>query len=842
MKTSSQRTSALVRSVVGGLVVAAGTTAAHAQCSGFQVTSLSGNSIVPGVTDTGNRGDDVTTALTLPFSVTFYGNSYSQVTVSSNGNLQFGGTSGAYTNDCLGNSTQITGPAIFALWDDLRTDGTGGGVFTSVSGSAPNRVFNIEWRATYFGNGQALNFEARLFEDNSRIEVVYGTVPDSGASATSGIQSTAGTYAQFSCNTATLTNGLKVTYSPVNPTTTLCPTAGFNPAGVTNCQGASSTLSVTVNPAQSPTSTGIAVTANMTSLGGSATQALYDDGTHGDAVAGDNVFSFQVSIPASVTPGSKSVSYSASDQQGRTGAGTASIVVNCVTPPNPTLGPDVVTYDLPDITRWGTNTTVDAGRPVGSVAAFSVGTTSSNLGDYPVLWVDGSPSYAPDYNNTQQPAISQNMYRLKDYGGYKRFEQVGQSWLKHGFVSTNSGGGPGTCQPNTQVWRYSTQSYQNFGGDALGINCTDTYGSGLNGSQGNLGPKNIVNATTGFSPYTLGSGTGDATIRERLQVAVADTTGQPAGTRYFVDAYYCTQDDAQFVRPGQTVAINSLNNASWRELTAASINTTPAFSGGTQRYNPGIYAWRAADATVTLVTVDHDDFPNPGTGWRNPDGSQANIGTTIRSRYVVAGKATSIGGGLYRYEYAVYNHNSDRSGGSFSVPLPPGATVSDVAFHAPTWHSGEPYSNAPWTADRTSNALTFSTQPYSVNQNANALRWANMFNFGFTTNVAPTNGDTTIGLFKPGAVPGAPVSVTASAVPVPTLGAQCTAADIGSQGGLLGNDGVLDNNDFIVLIDRFFAADSRADFGRQGGLVGSDGQFDNNDFIAFIGLFFQGCN
>ena len=45
--------------------MAAGTTAAHAQCSGFQVTSLSGNLIVPGVTDTGNRGDDVTTALTL---------------------------------------------------------------------------------------------------------------------------------------------------------------------------------------------------------------------------------------------------------------------------------------------------------------------------------------------------------------------------------------------------------------------------------------------------------------------------------------------------------------------------------------------------------------------------------------------------------------------------------------------------------------------------------------------------------------------------------------------------------------------------------------------------------
>ena len=51
---------------------------------------------------------------------------------------------------------------IFPMWQDMRTDiGLSGcasfpggtcGVFTSVSGTAPNRIFNIEWRTVYFAD------------------------------------------------------------------------------------------------------------------------------------------------------------------------------------------------------------------------------------------------------------------------------------------------------------------------------------------------------------------------------------------------------------------------------------------------------------------------------------------------------------------------------------------------------------------------------------------------------------------------------------------------------------------------------------------------------------------
>ncbi|MFT3683635.1 MAG: GC-type dockerin domain-anchored protein [Phycisphaerales bacterium] len=69
----------------------------------------------------------------------------------------------------------------------------------------------------------------------------------------------------------------------------------------------------------------------------------------------------------------------------------------------------------------------------------------------------------------------------------------------------------------------------------------------------------------------------------------------------------------------------------------------------------------------------------------------------------------------------------------------------------------------------------------------------------------------------------------------------CGQADLGSQGGVPGSDGALDNNDFIVFITYFFNSNPAADLGTTAGLPGSDGLYNNNDFIAFINLFFQGC-
>lgn len=181
--------------------------------SGYTLTQSSGNSIVPGTTDIGNHGDDVVTNVALPFSYQFYDQTFTAVNLSSNGNLQFVSSATAFSNVCL--PTTTLNYAILPHWDDLRTDLAGRGIFTSISGSAPNRIFNIEWRATLFTGGGAAKFQIRLYEGLRKLDIIYGdTVTNTGVGATAGIQQgTGASFSQFSCNSAVLTPGLMLTYA-----------------------------------------------------------------------------------------------------------------------------------------------------------------------------------------------------------------------------------------------------------------------------------------------------------------------------------------------------------------------------------------------------------------------------------------------------------------------------------------------------------------------------------------------------------------------------------------------------------------------------------------------------
>ena len=54
----------------------------------YAIAQIGGN-IVPGTTDIGNHGDDLVTTIALPFTYTLYGNSFTSINLSSNGNAQF---------------------------------------------------------------------------------------------------------------------------------------------------------------------------------------------------------------------------------------------------------------------------------------------------------------------------------------------------------------------------------------------------------------------------------------------------------------------------------------------------------------------------------------------------------------------------------------------------------------------------------------------------------------------------------------------------------------------------------------------------------------------------------
>ncbi len=248
-------------------------------CTNYGFTTSTGATIAPGTTDTGNHADDAATTITLPFAYSLYGQSFTTASVNSNGTLQFTGSTTAFSNACL--PTTTLNNAIAANWDDLETTSTltctgGCGVFTSVSGVAPNRIFNIEWRAVYFSNtAQQANFEIRLYEGQSRFDIVYGAIDQSGTSATVGVQRDTGSqFAQFECNTGSLSPGLQIvfvlppcgtplatatptnTFTPQPPTNTFTPTRTSSPTNTRTFTPISTSTSTPTNtPTDTPTNT-----------------------------------------------------------------------------------------------------------------------------------------------------------------------------------------------------------------------------------------------------------------------------------------------------------------------------------------------------------------------------------------------------------------------------------------------------------------------------------------------------------------------------------------------------------------------------------------------------------
>ena len=108
----------------------------------------------------------------------------------------------------------------------------GCGIFTSISGTAPNRILNIEWHAVRRENDAlTANFEVRLYENdpNKRFDVIYGVIqpyPGSRPLDTAGVQGLTGFFTQDFCNVPPPQNvSSTYTMSPcVTPTPTATPT------------------------------------------------------------------------------------------------------------------------------------------------------------------------------------------------------------------------------------------------------------------------------------------------------------------------------------------------------------------------------------------------------------------------------------------------------------------------------------------------------------------------------------------------------------------------------------------------------------------------------------------
>jgi hypothetical protein len=206
------------------------------------------------------------------------GQIFTSVNVSSNGRLDFvvPNEPGGFVTNCLPAPPNV-GPydyTVFPSWQDMRTDfGLSGcanfpggtcGVFTSVSGSAPNRIFNIEWRTVLFANNDSTqNFEVRFYEnDPTRLfDVVYGGIDSTDAdhNYVGGVQGADGCFIQDFCANPAPFQNVSRTYAgqggTPTPTPTVTPPPSPTPTPSEPPMTPSPTPTVTPTATATPTST-----------------------------------------------------------------------------------------------------------------------------------------------------------------------------------------------------------------------------------------------------------------------------------------------------------------------------------------------------------------------------------------------------------------------------------------------------------------------------------------------------------------------------------------------------------------------------------------------------------
>ncbi|MCA1609302.1 MAG: DUF11 domain-containing protein [Acidobacteria bacterium] len=179
------------------------------------------------------------------------------------------------------------------------------------------------------------------------------------------------------------------TASPLN----LC-AGSTNPAGIGAAApssaepGDSVRLTVSVTSGANPTSTGLSVTANLTSVAGFSTQPFFDDGTNGDVTAGDGVYSYQIVIAAGAAPGPRTIPFAVSDAQLRSGSGSIAL----------TVIPATLTLPIHDI------------QGPGSVSPYAGQTVKTTPSIVTALKSNGFYIQVPDGQQDADPSTSEGVF------------------------------------------------------------------------------------------------------------------------------------------------------------------------------------------------------------------------------------------------------------------------------------------------------------------------------------------------------------------------------------------------------------------------------------------------
>lgn len=357
---------------------------------------------------------------------------------------------------------------------------------------------------------------------------------------------------------------------------------------------------------------------------------------------------------------------------------------------------------------------VNNGTAAPTVAGDPLGTSSA-------LWAADIPWYTkftgnfPPYNNDQHPYLIWNLYRLNADGS---MVQIGRSGVKHAFLTLNLG-----C-------------LEDPGNDhILGRGCSDVYGVSNNDSNNSLGPRSeIIPATNQWgrcgSIYDLNcdglaNSSGNGVYDQRLVVTESQFSG-PAqtGATYLFESWYLARGD-----------VNNLNSMATKRVTFTRSGSVWVVGGNDQfRLGPAIDRWvdpaapGAGAASVQLVTAE--------------------------GNVKVAAKSTNLGGGRWRYDYAVMNLDfaravtegaepnlrvlSNLGFNRFTIPVGT-ATITDLIVE-----DGDLDAANDWSASISGNNVIWSAP------SGRALNWGTMIRFSFIANKGPAKGSFQLGVATPG--------------------------------------------------------------------------------------------
>jgi len=352
----------------------------------------------------------------------------------------------------------------------------------------------------------------------------------------------------------------------------------------------------------------------------------------------------------------------------------------CTTPVWGAPSNDVALIDIGFVQQMAREGTFPGGR-----IAVAPSATLKNVGSTDVPWYGKFSGSFPPYDNDQHPFLVWNMYRIAN----GTIEQIGVSPLKHAFLTVNTNC---ACASGNILW----------------VTCEDTYGTGTNDSINSLGPRPEVRAYfvvwrrcgSLFDPDCNGVQNGApprASAMDR-RMAVEESDLQTPGALYYVDSWYLVRDD-----------VDIFNTMGWRRVTP----------------NPGtVWTFSLGPSLENGPVIDQ--WVDPAAPGPN---AQSVLIDTRRGKMKVAVRVTDLGGGQWRYEYALMNFDFDPRVKSFSVPLPSGATPTGIGFHDVDRDAG-----TDWTATVAGGAISWLAPP---NQAATQA-YSTLFNFRFTVNAAPS--------------------------------------------------------------------------------------------------------